>query len=118
MFFQVVFFLIVFIKLPSTSFFFNDFLLENYNAGWRTRMYINHDNGYIGFGLNNPDYRFHIKGDTAQDAILFLEPSEWDSTGDYGQIMFGDGNHYIRGEYGNVWGIALVSTLVLISITS
>jgi len=56
-------------------------------------------NGNVGIGVSNPDTILHIQGLGSTDAELFLEPGEWNSSGDYGQIKFGDGNHYIRGEY-------------------
>ena len=54
--------------------------------------------GKVGIGTA-PLTKFHIKGSTAQDAILFIQPGEWNSAGDYGELRFGDTNHYIRGEY-------------------
>jgi len=56
-------------------------------------------NGNVGINTA-PSTTLHVKGTTATDCILFLEPSEWNSTGDYSTIRFGDTNHYIRGEYG------------------
>lgn len=56
-------------------------------------------NGNVGIGVSNPDTILHIQGLGSTDAELFLEPGEWNSSGDYGQIKFGDANHYIRGEY-------------------
>ena len=54
--------------------------------------------GRVGIGTA-PLTKFHIKGSAAQDAILFIQPGEWNSAGDYGELRFGDTNHYIRGEY-------------------
>ena len=54
--------------------------------------------GRVGIGTA-PLTKFHIKGSAAQDAILFIQPGEWNSAGDYGELRFGDTSHYIRGEY-------------------
>jgi hypothetical protein len=58
-------------------------------------------NGNVGIGVSSPSAKLHIKGSTPTDAVVFLQPSVWNSTGDYGELRFGDVNHYIRGEYGN-----------------
>ena len=56
--------------------------------------------GRVGIGTA-PITKFHIKGSAAQDAVLFIQPGEWNSAGDYGELRFGDTVHYIRGEYLN-----------------
>jgi hypothetical protein len=58
-------------------------------------------NGNVGIGTSTPSVKLEIKGSTPSNAILLLNPSEWNSTGDYGEIRFGDATHYIRGEYEN-----------------
>ncbi|OFY94783.1 MAG: hypothetical protein A2491_01430 [Bacteroidetes bacterium RIFOXYC12_FULL_35_7] len=58
-------------------------------------------NGRIGIGTTLPYTKFHIKGTSQTDAVLFLEPGEWNSAGDYSEIRFGDATHYIRGEHTN-----------------
>ncbi|MEE4178394.1 MAG: tail fiber domain-containing protein [Bacteroides sp.] len=52
-----------------------------------------------GFGTSVPSQRVHIKGSAPGNAVLFIEPNQWAATGDYGEIRFGDSNHYIRGEH-------------------
>jgi hypothetical protein len=56
-------------------------------------------NGNMGIGVAAPTSKLHVKGTTATNSQLFMEAGEWNSTGDYAQIVLGDGNHYIRGEY-------------------
>ncbi|OQX75781.1 MAG: hypothetical protein B6D64_11065 [Bacteroidetes bacterium 4484_276] len=55
--------------------------------------------GNVGIGTTAPSQKLHIKGTTATDAVLFIQPGEWNSAGDYGEIRIGDANHYIRGEH-------------------
>lgn len=62
---------------------------------------VSHDIGNVGIGTSNPTSKLHIKGSTTTDAEIFLQPSKWSSEGNYGQIKFGDNNHYIRGEFHN-----------------
>ena len=57
------------------------------------------NSGNIGIGTAAPSQKLHIKGSTSTDAVLYLEPSEWNSSGDYAEIRFGDESHYIRGEH-------------------
>jgi hypothetical protein len=56
-------------------------------------------NGNTGIGIHTPSQKLHIKGSAAGNAVLFIEPNKWTSTGDYGELRFGDTNHYIRGEH-------------------
>ena len=53
------------------------------------------------FGLGIiPTQALHIKGQTNNDnPIIFLDPKTWTSAGHYGELRFGDTNHYIRGEH-------------------
>jgi len=62
---------------------------------------ISYSSGKIGIGTSNPTSELHIKGSSATDAEIFLQPGKWSSEGNYGQIKFGDDNHYIRGEFQN-----------------
>ncbi|RAP36134.1 hypothetical protein DID80_05580, partial [Candidatus Marinamargulisbacteria bacterium SCGC AAA071-K20] len=66
-----------------------------------TKHVMTLDNGNVGIGITSPSKMLHVKGTGSTDAELYLDPGEWDSVGDYGQVTFGDNNHYIRGEYGN-----------------
>jgi hypothetical protein len=56
-------------------------------------------NGNTGIGTHTPSQKLHIKGSAAGNAVLYIEPNKWNAAGDYGEIRFGDHNHYIRGEY-------------------
>ncbi len=50
--------------------------------------------GKIGIGnVTSPQAKLHIKGDTYEDADIYLQPG----TG-YGKIYFGDMEHYIQGK--------------------
>jgi hypothetical protein len=60
------------------------------------RFYVG---GNVGLGTYEPSQKLHIKGSASGDAVLFIEPSKWNAIGDYGELRFGDVNHYIRGEY-------------------
>ena len=73
----------------------------DFSTAFVERMRIDNGTGRVGIGTSTPTQRLHIKGSTATDAVLYFEPSEWNSVGDYAQIIFGDGNHYIRGEFAN-----------------
>ncbi|OFX38476.1 MAG: hypothetical protein A2X08_13740 [Bacteroidetes bacterium GWA2_32_17] len=73
--------------------------LKTQNVGGDIGLVVNSD-GNVGIGTNSPSNKLHIKGTTNQDDLLFLEPGEWNSEGDYAQLTIGDGNHYIQG----VWG--------------
>ncbi|MBA2583765.1 MAG: hypothetical protein H0V01_10330, partial [Bacteroidetes bacterium] len=55
--------------------------------------------GNVGVGTI-PQTLLHLKGTSSINTILFMEPGEWNSTGDYAEIRFGDANHYIKGEFG------------------
>ena len=55
--------------------------------------------GNVGIGSSSPSQKLHIKGSAAGNAVLFIEPNKWTSAGDYGELRFGDANHYIRGEH-------------------
>ena len=56
--------------------------------------------GKVGISTNNPSNNLHIKGISNQsNPVIFLEPSTWTSSGHYGELRFGDTNHYIRGEH-------------------
>ena len=58
--------------------------------------------GNVGIGTTNPLHKLHVKGlSPTDDAVLFLEPSEWNSPGDHATIRFGDQHHFIRGEHTN-----------------
>ena len=57
--------------------------------------------GNVGIGTPSPTRLLHLKGKIAGDAVIFIEPNTWTSIGDYGEIRFGDVNHYVRGEYAN-----------------
>lgn len=66
--------------------------------GSTERVRINANNGY--FGINsNPTAVLHVKG-TNTTPEFFLEPSSWSSSGHHATLKMGDGNHYIRSEYG------------------
>lgn len=56
--------------------------------------------GPVGIGTDQPLTELHIRdqNDADNDAILFLEPSQWRQPGDFGEIRFGDEFHFIRGE--------------------
>ncbi len=56
--------------------------------------------GNVGLGTTAPTQKLHIKGSSSTNCQIYLEPGEWNSTGDYAQIIFGDGNHIIKGEFG------------------
>jgi len=58
-------------------------------------------NGNVGIGIATPGYKLHILGSDSTDAEIFLRPGNWNNAGDYGQITFGNNEHYIRGEYHN-----------------
>jgi len=69
------------------------------NSKWITsgnNMYYN--TGNIGIGTSFPTAKLQITGSTPGDAVLFISPNKWIGVGDYGDIKFGDANHYIRGE--------------------
>jgi hypothetical protein len=54
--------------------------------------------GKVGIGTN-PLYKFHIKGNTSTDAVLFVEAGDWNSLGDICELRLGDGDHYMRAEH-------------------
>jgi hypothetical protein len=56
-------------------------------------------NGSTGIGTHTPSQKLHIKGSAAGNAVLLIEPNKWTAAGDYGEVRFGDANHYIRGEH-------------------
>jgi hypothetical protein len=56
-------------------------------------------NGSTGIGTHTPSQKLHIKGSAAGNAVLLIEPNKWAGAGDYGEVRFGDANHYIRGEH-------------------
>jgi len=72
------------------------------NSKWITsgnNMYYN--TGNIGIGTSYPTAKLQITGSTPGDAVIFISPNKWIGVGDYGDIIFGDANHYIRGENTN-----------------
>ncbi|KAB2869996.1 MAG: hypothetical protein F9K37_06840 [Bacteroidales bacterium] len=73
----------------------------DFSTAFVERMRIDNSTGRVGIGTQAPTERLHVKGSTSIDATIYLEPSKWTSIGDYAQIVFGDGNHYIRGEFAN-----------------
>jgi hypothetical protein len=77
------------------------FYTEDINNGTGQERVTILENGNVGIGTDNPTARLHLRGRTATDAVFFIQPGEWDSAGDYGEIRFGDSNHYIRGEHTN-----------------
>ncbi|WP_430410289.1 hypothetical protein [Kordia sp.] len=68
---------------------------SNHGDAGVNKMALTND-AKLGLGIV-PTESLHIKG--SGNPVIFLEPNEWDSVGDYGEIRFGDTNHYIRGEY-------------------
>lgn len=60
------------------------------------RFYVD---GNVGIGTYEPTQKLHIKGNAAGNAVVFIQPNKWDAAGDYGELRFGDTNHYIRGEH-------------------
>jgi hypothetical protein len=52
-----------------------------------------------GLGTATPTQRLHIKGNVPGNAVVLIEPNKWEAAGDYGELRFGDANHYIRGEH-------------------
>lgn len=73
----------------------------DFSTAFVERMRVDNSTGRVGIGTQAPTERLHVKGSTSIDATLYLEPSKWTSIGDYAQVVFGDGNHYIRGEFAN-----------------
>jgi hypothetical protein len=58
--------------------------------------------GNVGIGISSPTNLLHLKGNSSvPNPAVIIEPVEWNSVGDYGEVRFGDVNHYIRGEYTN-----------------
>ncbi len=55
--------------------------------------------GMTGLGTATPSQRLHIKGNVPGNAVVLIEPNKWEAAGDYGELRFGDANHYIRGEH-------------------
>jgi ribosomal protein S6E (S10) len=55
--------------------------------------------GNTGIGTQTPSQKLHVKGSAAGNAVVFIEPNKWTAAGDYGEVRFGDANHYIRGEH-------------------
>ncbi len=77
------------------------FVGDNHTAVGGTpdmRWVINND-GNVGIGTADPRAKLHVRGSEPTDAVLFLEPGEWNSEGDYGKICFGDTLHTIKGEH-------------------
>jgi len=63
------------------------------------RMHVN-NGGLVGIGTSGPLYNLHVKGlSSATTSTIYVQPNEFNSTGDYGQIFLGDTGHYIRGEH-------------------
>jgi hypothetical protein len=68
---------------------------------WTNVLWVAGQSGYFGLGVT-PQTRLHIKGSSdVKNPVLFLQPYTWTAAGDYGELRFGDANHYIRGEYNN-----------------
>ncbi len=65
--------------------------------------WITNEGAFVGINTENPTVQLHVRGGDSinSELVLFLEPDDWDASGDYGEIRFGDTNHYIRGEWGN-----------------
>jgi hypothetical protein len=64
-----------------------------------SNIYFN--SGKVGIGTQTPYGLLHMKGTSPTNTILYLEPSEWNSIGDYTELWLGDLNHTIRGEFLN-----------------
>jgi hypothetical protein len=62
-----------------------------------SNIYFN--GGNVGIGTQTPYGLLHLKGTSPTNSVLYIEPSEWNSLGDYGELRLGDLYHYIRGEY-------------------
>ncbi|NJO03275.1 MAG: hypothetical protein HC880_17750 [Bacteroidia bacterium] len=59
--------------------------------------------GRVGIGTSSPIFELHVRDlpDNDAAAVIYVEPSEWNSVGDFGEVRFGDPYHFIRGEFGN-----------------
>lgn len=75
--------------------------LYGVNAGAETSAIMTFDrtNTYVGIGTTGPTTKLNIKESGTNNAVVFIEPGTW-APGYYGEIRFGDTNHYIRGEFG------------------
>ncbi len=83
------------------SFFNQDlyFRKTNDNAVQPWSRVLIENTGKVGIGLTAPEHALHIFTPGAAEATIFLQPGNWNSPGNFGRIMFGDGNHFIKGEY-------------------
>lgn len=77
----------------------NPYALNNANGSEQEVVFVDSDSK-IGLGTNAPQYRFHLKSKTSNDAQLFIEPGEWSNTGHQANIIFGDPNHVLSAIYG------------------
>lgn len=57
------------------------------------------NNKRVGINIQSPLVTLDVRAPGDSIASMFLRAEEWNSEGDYSQIFFGDGNHYIRGEF-------------------
>ncbi|MBI9034600.1 MAG: hypothetical protein JEZ03_09040 [Bacteroidales bacterium] len=79
--------------------------------------------GKIGIGTDTPTTKLHIKSDATEQAIMYLQPTNFTS-GKYAEVRLGNTSHYIRGEYSNGMtiydskNIKLMSSRVGINTTS
>jgi|GEM_PF-1661200 len=71
----------------------NDGFSGHFHGG---KFYIQ---GNTGIGTTSPSQKLHIKGNSAGNAVLLIDPLKWEAAGDYGELRFGDANHSIRGEH-------------------
>jgi len=77
------------------------FIGDNHTAvgGTPDMRWVIGNDGNVGIGKVDPWAKLHVRGSEPTDAVLFLEPGEWNSEGDYGKICFGDTLHSIKGEH-------------------
>lgn len=89
-----------------TAFFCCLWISSSFAQQWAGSSGLNgnlYRNGRVGIGTNNPLYELHVRdgGDANTAASLFIQPREWNSVGDFGEVRIGDPFHYIRGEFKN-----------------